>query len=259
MKFSDKNTKRKVNGDFDRYLRKNYNGHQGGVLTEYQRLRFYSREQDEVVDIPSQLNWIYNNADPALQKAMRGYFWIEKPVSGLLAHLTKETGEFRVKYLNQVEKWAKEQTVRNQTRMANFNNMITEVGLASCKKRLAEEYNSPKTIAWLESRINNAIVVSKDVIDSERRWADGPKWKTNETEMVKRHRKQAERHFEAGLAKMVERVGTKGMISEKCRLSNISIDVNIKATVTDGNQSVRLFTIIASGPVQRPHYRYLCK
>jgi hypothetical protein len=81
----------------------------------------------------------------------------------------------------------------------------------------------------------------------------------NETEMVKRHRKQAERHFEAGLTKMVERVDTKGMISEKCRLSKISIDVNIEATVTDGNQSVRLFTIIASGPVQRPHYRYLCK
>ena len=259
MKFSDKNTKRKVNGGFDRYLRKNYNGHQRGVLTEYQRLRFFSREQDEVVDIPSQLNWIYNNADPALQKVMGGYFEIEKPVSGLLVHLTKETGEFRVKYLNQVEKWAKEQTVRNQTRMANFKNMITEVGLASCKKRLVEDYNSPKTIAWLENRINNAIVVHQDVIDSEGRWADGPKWKMNETEMVKRHRKQAERHFEAGLTKMVERVDTKGMISEKCRLSKISIDVNIEATVTDGNQSVRLFTIIASGPVQRPHYRYLCK
>jgi hypothetical protein len=35
--------------------------------------------------------------------------------------------------------------------------------------------------------------------------------------------------------------------------------VNIDMTLTDGEKTVKAFTIIAEGQIQRPHYRYLVK
>lgn len=40
-------------------------------------------------------------------------------------------------------------------------------------------------------------------------------------------------------------------------ISEIRNGINIHLTVSDGTQTRRFYTIIASGPIQRPHYRYL--
>jgi len=43
------------------------------------------------------------------------------------------------------------------------------------------------------------------------------------------------------------------------KIENGSVGVNINITITDGEQTVRAWTIIAEGEIQRPHYRYLIK
>ena len=37
------------------------------------------------------------------------------------------------------------------------------------------------------------------------------------------------------------------------------LDPNMSTIITDGKKVVRAFTIIASGAIQKPHYRYLVK
>jgi hypothetical protein len=49
------------------------------------------------------------------------------------------------------------------------------------------------------------------------------------------------------------------LIVEKLVVETSHIGVNINTTLTDGEKTVRAFTIIASGEIQRPHYRYLVK
>lgn len=71
--------------------------------------------------------------------------------------------------------------------------------------------------------------------------------------------KFAERHYEDSLTKLAQRIETKGLDSTKLKVSTAHIGVNFNATLTDGTISVRAFTVIAQGPIQRPHYRYLIK
>jgi hypothetical protein len=37
------------------------------------------------------------------------------------------------------------------------------------------------------------------------------------------------------------------------------VGVNFETTLSDGEKIVRAFTIVASGEIQKPHYRYLIK
>jgi hypothetical protein len=38
-----------------------------------------------------------------------------------------------------------------------------------------------------------------------------------------------------------------------------TVGVNINITLTDGDKTVRAYTIVAEGEIQKPHYRYLVK
>ena len=71
--------------------------------------------------------------------------------------------------------------------------------------------------------------------------------------------KKAELHYEGSIVKLANRIEKKGLIIEKLVVETSHIGVNINTTLTDGEKTVRAFTIIASGEIQRPHYRYLVK
>lgn len=71
--------------------------------------------------------------------------------------------------------------------------------------------------------------------------------------------KRAEEHYENSLDKLVDRLEKKGLNQETLTVQTSHIGVNINTTLTDGVKTVRAFTIVAGGPVQRPHYRYLIK
>lgn len=69
----------------------------------------------------------------------------------------------------------------------------------------------------------------------------------------------AEKHYQNSIEKLATRIEKKGLDQSAIRVATSHIGVNIETTLTDGKKTVRAFTIIASGMVQRPHYRYLVK
>lgn len=76
---------------------------------------------------------------------------------------------------------------------------------------------------------------------------------------VARAVKNAELHYENCIAKLAYRIEDKGLDVAKLEVRSASVGYNLETTLTDGNQIVRAFTIIAEGPIIKPHLRYLIK
>lgn len=71
--------------------------------------------------------------------------------------------------------------------------------------------------------------------------------------------KSAKQHYSNSIEKLAVRIEKKGLNENKLKSTTSHIGFNIETTLTDGEKTVRAFTIIASGVVQKPHYRYLIK
>ena len=78
-------------------------------------------------------------------------------------------------------------------------------------------------------------------------------------EHLEREEKKGRVHYENSLNKLVDRIMKKNLDWTNIKIENGSVGVNINITITDGEQTVRAWTIIAEGEIQRPHYRYLIK
>ena len=64
--------------------------------------------------------------------------------------------------------------------------------------------------------------------------------------------------FDSKLFKLAGRMDDKGFTND-IKVTSKHVGVNFNCTVTDGNVTVTARTIIASGPIVRPHYRYLVR
>lgn len=71
--------------------------------------------------------------------------------------------------------------------------------------------------------------------------------------------KAANEHYDFSILKLADRIEKKGLDTSNLNVVTSHIGVNINTTLTDGTKTVRAFTIIAEGEIQRPHYRYLIK
>ena len=69
----------------------------------------------------------------------------------------------------------------------------------------------------------------------------------------------AEQHYEDSIIKLALRIESKGLNIESLKCTTSHVGRNINTTLTDGIKTVRAFTIIAEGEIQKPHYRYLVK
>jgi hypothetical protein len=78
---------------------------------------------------------------------------------------------------------------------------------------------------------------------------------------IKKSVKLAEDHYHSSLVKLAERIHRKNLNIEnmKVKTKYSDINANISTVLSDGKKSVTAWTIIASGEIQRPHYRYLVK
>lgn len=74
---------------------------------------------------------------------------------------------------------------------------------------------------------------------------------------TKAYMKLAEMHYNQSLEKLGYKITEAGFDTTKVRLSSSSVGVNFSTEVTDGNKYMRAYTIIAEGPINAPHYRYL--
>jgi hypothetical protein len=72
-------------------------------------------------------------------------------------------------------------------------------------------------------------------------------------------KEQAEAHYERSILKLALCVLDKGLDESKISASSSHVGHNFDTTLTDGDKTVRAFTILAWGPIVRPHFRYLIK
>lgn len=71
--------------------------------------------------------------------------------------------------------------------------------------------------------------------------------------------KYAREHYEQSIKKLAVRIAAKGLNQDKLDVVTSHIGVNIETTLTDGEKTVRAFTVLAIGDINKPHYRYLIK
>lgn len=71
--------------------------------------------------------------------------------------------------------------------------------------------------------------------------------------------KTAEKHYNNSILKLTERIKNEQLDLQNIKLSSSNIKENFETFITDGNKKIKAYTIIASGEVQKPHYRYLIK
>jgi hypothetical protein len=76
---------------------------------------------------------------------------------------------------------------------------------------------------------------------------------------VEKQVKEAGEHYESSILKLSAKIEKKGLNIENLEVKSGRVGVNFETTLTDGEKIVRAFTIVASGDIQKPHYRYLIK
>lgn len=151
-------------------------------------------------------------------------------MKALIEKLKKETEALKAEYLEKTQSWAQQQLIRNQQRAAAYHGMKRE-----------------------------QIFANKNFYYGEQKFVHNtPQWHfTNE--FISRSIKAAEDHYEGAIEKLADRVIKKGMNPKAVKITSAKVGINLETTISDGEQTVRAYTIVASGPVQRPHYRYLVK
>lgn len=76
---------------------------------------------------------------------------------------------------------------------------------------------------------------------------------------IKKQVDKGKQHYDNSLLKLTDRILKKDLNWSKIQIKNSSIGVNVNVEITDGVKTVRAYTIVAEGEIQRPHYRYLIK
>jgi hypothetical protein len=71
--------------------------------------------------------------------------------------------------------------------------------------------------------------------------------------------KHAERHYSDSIIKLASRLREKGVTLEDMTIKSGRIGMNFEIVIDCNGVITKAWTIIAEGPIQRPHYRYLVK
>lgn len=177
-----------------------------------------------------------------------------------------------------------------QTAMKNIKSILIEQ-----TKELKLEYVS-STVTWAEKEFNKIIEMSKW---SEKKWCEyfgiesevqnkGSKlefvgfprgfYSTKNSKTLIQFRDKARKyqrvgidsfkdqweklavdHYNNSIDKLVHRISQKGLNESSLVVETARVKQNIETTITDGSKTVRAYTIMAWGEIQRPHYRYLIK
>lgn len=144
--------------------------------------------------------------------------------------LKKQTENLKIQYVEMTKEWAKE----------NYETMRAFV--LDYRKR----QNDDSSFSW------------KSDYKKFERLPDCVK-RGDKQAYVEFEAKYASDHYEQSIKKLAVRIAAKGLNQEKLQVVTSHVGVNIETTLTDGEKTVRAFTIIAHGEIQKPHYRYLIK
>lgn len=176
---------------------------------------------------------------------------VESVKKDLVDVLRKETETLRVQYIELTKKYAKE----------SFDSMVERSKWPVTKwyDRYGIKYAMKETSKGLVPELHGQEYNRKDLyrmrdqMNLEDKIVNNIGFEKYEAKEVK----YAEEHYEGSIQKLASRIKEKNLNEEKLRTVTSHVGVNIETTLTDGEKTVKAFTIIASGPIQRPHYRYL--
>jgi len=177
------------------------------------------------------------------------------PIQSIIDLLKVELEPLRIMYLEKTKEWAKVDFAR-VSEMASlteyelhqkYGKELGTEGSAGMirKQRIAKGMHT----LYVEYEVRDRWYTSKEVV------------KRGLEEYLERARKNAETHYQSSIVKLAGRIDKKKLNIDKMKaITKYSkVDVNISTILSDGEKSVRAWTIIASGEIQRPHYRYLVK
>jgi hypothetical protein len=173
--------------------------------------------------------------------------------SKLVAELYKHTAELKKLYIEETKKFAD----RKYEHCLSREHWTT--------KQWYDEYQLPYKILHegtdrafpsLERDYNYKVYSMMLNHQSEVRKILGlglDKYKANEV-------KDAERHYEASIEKLSMKLNEKGIVDEsEFTVTSGRIGENFECNIHHEHGLTKAWTILASGPIQRPHYRYLVK
>jgi hypothetical protein len=174
-------------------------------------------------------------------------------MKNLINILTKETETLKVQYIVKTKEWARDQfdsimEKSNWTNLqwCNYFGLTQEIyneGRPSEFKSFPKGfYNSKQSREYsnLKDKLRKIIQIGVE-------------------EFMLGEDKKAILHYEGSIVKLANRIEKKDLNIDKLIVKTSHIGVNINTTLTDGEKTVNAFTIIASGEIQKPHYRYLVK
>ncbi len=168
----------------------------------------------------------------------------KKDQFSLVAILLDQTDELRVEFLAKTKEWSitefsrfeKFLTVRH-TRADFFTTETSNKYGTSAYWEASKEYRLYNDRYDRASKVVNAGVES----------------------FIAREQKLAQLHYEQSIAKLASRIEKKELDQTALVVTSARLEMNFETTITDGDQTVRAFTILACGQIIRPHYRYLVK
>jgi len=172
----------------------------------------------------------------------------------LIDILKRETASLKVQYIELTLEWAEKEYER-QVEMSKWTQKEWAKWLG-VETREEPIYGTNKTRTQFAKGFYNTKASS--VYDRALTKASNIESK-GKSYFMQQAKKSAEEHYEGSIQKLAFRIEQKGLDQSKLKVKTSHIGVNIDTTLTDGNKTVKAFTIIASGAVQRPHYRYLIK
>jgi len=169
-------------------------------------------------------------------------------MKNLIAKLKVETEELKDKFLKMTEEWA----------TSNFERLEKTFKWQEedwCKYfKIEPEF---RHMAWCFPRNFHNTANSK-IYHKLQREIDGVR-RFGKANYVAKELKNAEIHYEDSIEKLAFRIEQKGLDVDNLKLKSSNVGVNFETVISDGIKTVRAFTIIASGAIQRLHYRYLVK
>jgi hypothetical protein len=167
--------------------------------------------------------------------------------------LTDQTQDLKNLYIRKTEEWAsfyynlvKERKFWTVEKWCDFLGIEPEVknqGQSNEYKGFPKNFFNSKESKIYHNYYGEALKMASTTLD---------KFKTKEKE-------RAERHYKASILKLVDRVSKKNLDNKNLKVETSKLGVNFEATISDGSKTVKAWTIVASGDIQRPHYRYLVK
>lgn len=183
---------------------------------------------------------------------------------GLIQILAQHTADLKIAYVQQCKDWALEQFISAQTLASktqeelcvsygikfhfedSYGSQILVVDGTEWKLKASKTQEQQMNAAkW--SGIRARVQKAKDII-----YIGQDKW-------IAKAEKDALEHYESSLSKLAARIEKKGLDISKMNVVHSGMGVNMNITLSDGVKSVKAWTIVAEGEIQRPHYRYLVK